>query len=368
MTAQTRPILAFALGDAAGIGSELAARMISDTRVKEAARLLVVGDRRQLEQGAAQARLALDIPDWDPDREQDTALVERRNIAAGDVITGQGNAITGGAALDNFASALRICAAGAAQAACFTPFNKHSMRLANPSYVDEIGFIQSVLGTDAEGAEFNVLDEIWNARVTSHVPLSRVAGLLNEDLVLKRIRLTDETMRSAGKPRPRIAVAALNPHAGDGGNFGHEEDAIIAPAVARAAQLQINVTGPIPADTVYMRAVKGEFDVVLSMYHDQGQIAMKLIGFDRGVTLIGGFPFWIATPAHGTAYDIAGKGTANPDATRNAMLLAARLSSQSGVPLAPPDERHSAIAAEIVRGETAGSLEGPARFAGIGGD
>jgi len=353
MTAQTRPLLAFALGDAAGIGSELAARMIADTQVREAARLLVVGDRRQLEQGAAQSGLALDIPDWDADRLQDVALVERRNIAADEVLAGHGSAVTGGAALDNFASALRISAAGAAQATCFTPFNKHAMRLANPSYVDEIGFIQAVLDTDAEGAEFNVLDEIWNARVTSHVPLSQVAGLLNEDLVLKRIRLTDETMRGAGKPRPRIAVAALNPHAGDGGNFGHEDDAIIAPAVARAAELQINVKGPIPADTVYMRAVKGEFDVVLSMYHDQGQIAMKLIGFDRGVTLIGGFPFWIATPAHGTAYDIAGKGMANPDATRNAVLLAARLSSQSGASLAPPDEQRRAIAAEIVRGAEA---------------
>jgi len=353
MTVETRPTIAFALGDAAGIGSELAARMIADPQVKAAARLLVVGDRRQVEQGAAQAGLAVDIPDWDADRDQDIALVERRNIDTGSVIAGAGSAVTGGAALDNFAAALRLCGAGAAAATCFTPFNKHSMRLANPSYVDEIGFIQATLNTDAEGAEFNVLDEIWNARVTSHVPLSQVAGLLNEELVLKRIRLTDETMRGAGKPRPRIAVAALNPHAGDGGNFGHEDDAIIAPAVQRAAEMQIDVTGPIPADTVYMRAVKGEFDVVLSMYHDQGQIAMKLIGFDRGVTLIGGFPFWISTPAHGTAYNIAGQSIANPDATRNAVLLAARLSSQSNTPLAPPDDRHRAIAGEVVRGAEA---------------
>lgn len=350
MAAGPRPTLAFAVGDAAGIGSELAARMIADNRVKEAARLLVIGDRRQIAQGAAQAGLALDLPDWDGDIFQDVALVERQNIDMAGVTAGSGNAATGGAALDNFASALRLCAAGAASATCFTPFNKHSMRLANPAYVDEIGFIQSVLGTDAEGAEFNVLDEIWNARVTSHVPLSKVAGILTEELVLKRIRLTEDTMRGAGKPHPRIAVAALNPHAGDGGNFGHEDDDIIAPAVRRAAEMQINVKGPLPADTVYLRAVKGEFDVVLSMYHDQGQIAMKLIGFDRGVTLVGGFPFWIATPAHGTAYDIAGKGIANPDATRNALLLAARLATQSETAIAAPDDQRRAIAAEIVHG------------------
>lgn len=348
MTTETRPTLAFALGDAAGIGSELAARMACDPRILDAARLLVIGDRRQLDQGAGQAGIALDLPGWHPDRAQDVCFIERGNLDAAPVPAGQGNAATGAAALDNFATALRLCAAGAAHATCFTPFNKHSMRLAEPSYVDEIGFIQKILDVDTEGAEFNVLDEIWNARVTSHVPLSRVAALITEEAVLKRIRLTDATMRGAGKPHPRIAVAALNPHAGDGGNFGHEEDAVIAPAVARAAALQIDVKGPIPSDTVYLRAVKGEFDVVLSMYHDQGQIAMKLIGFDRGVTLIGGFPFWIATPAHGSAYDIAGKGIANPDATRNALLLAARLATRDGTVLAPPDDRRRAIAREVV--------------------
>ena len=353
MTTETRPTLAFALGDAAGIGSELAARMVADAAVRAAARLIVIGDRRQLDQGAQQAGIALDVPAWQPGAGQEVCLVERGNLDMAAVTAGLGGEATGAAALDNFATALRLCAAGAAHATCFTPFNKHSMRLADPSYVDEIGFIQNVLGVDTEGAEFNVLDEIWNARVTSHVPLSQVAALITEEAVLKRIRLTDTTMRGAGKPHPRIAVAALNPHAGDGGNFGQEEEAIIAPAIRRAAQLQIDVKGPIPSDTVYMRAVKGEFDVVLSMYHDQGQIAMKLIGFDRGVTLIGGFPFWIATPAHGSAYDIAGKGIASPDATRNALTLAARLAVRDGVELAAPDDRQRAIEREVLHGTAA---------------
>ena len=348
MALEVRPTIAFALGDSAGIGSELAAKVLCDAQVKAAARLIVLGDRRQIDQGAAQAGIALDLPGWDPSRLDDAALVDRRNIDAAAVVAGEGDARTGGAALDNFASALRICAGGGAQAVCFTPFNKYSMRLADADYVDEIGFIQRVLNTDAEGTEFNVLDELWNARVTSHVPLSKVPGLLTEELVLQCIRLTDQTMRGTGKPRPRIAVAALNPHAGDGGNFGHEDDEIIAPAVARAAALQIDVKGPIPADTVYMRAAKGEFDGVLSMYHDQGQIAMKLIGFDRGVTLVGGFPFWIATPAHGTAYDIAGQGIANSGATRNALLLAARLVRESGITLPHAEQQREAIGAEVV--------------------
>ena len=120
-------------------------------------------------------------------------------------------------------------------------------------------------------------------------------------------------------------MAGLNPHAGDGGNFGHEDDQIIRPAVEQAKQEGINVEGPFPPDTVFVRATKGTFDAVLTMYHDQGQIAMKLIGFDRGVTLLGGFPFPICTPAHGSAYDIAGKGIANIGASKAAVLLAAKM-------------------------------------------
>ncbi len=134
-------------------------------------------------------------------------------------------------------------------------------------------------------------------------------------------------MRDAGIAAPRIAVAGLNPHAGDGGNFGREEIDVIGPAVEDARRNGADVQGPFPPDTVFVRARNGAFDAVVTMYHDQGQIAMKLMGFDRGVTLMGGFPFPICTPAHGTAYDIAGKGIAHIGATRAAVLLAARLGS-----------------------------------------
>lgn len=338
-----RPILALALGDAAGIGSELAARALADEELREAADFVVFGDRRQLKQGAAQA--ASPPPEPGPG----LRLIDLGNLDPERVAPGEGSAVTGAAALENFAAALAFCAGGGAHATCFTPFNKHSMRLAKPDYVDEIGFVKAVTGAEAEGREFNVLDELWNARVTSHVPLSQVAGLIDRERVVESLRLTDATMRKAGKPRPRIAVAALNPHAGDGGNFGTEEAEILAPAVAEAQAEQLAVEGPIPSDTVYLRAVRGEFDAVMSMYHDQGQIAMKLIGFDRGVTLIGGFPFWIATPAHGTAYDIAGQGRADPNATRRALLLAAELAARDGA--AKPED--AAVEAALEKAEAA---------------
>jgi len=164
--------------------------------------------------------------------------------------------------------------------------------------------------------------------VTSHIPLSQVPGAITEAAILRSLRLTHDAMTAAGFARPRIAVAALNPHAGDGGNFGREEIDLIEPAVQKGSTEGIAVDGPFPSDTVFLRAKGGQYDAVLTMYHDQGQIAMKLMGFERGVTMLGGYPFPICTPAHGTAYDIAGRGIANPGAAREAFLLAARAASR----------------------------------------
>jgi 4-hydroxythreonine-4-phosphate dehydrogenase len=152
-----------------------------------------------------------------------------------------------------------------------------------------------------------------------------VSAHITGDGIIEALTLADRCMRQAGYARPRIAVAALNPHAGDNGNFGREEIEVIGPAVERAKALQLAVDGPYPSDTVYLRAKRGDFDGVLSMYHDQGQIAIKLMGFERGVTLLGGLPVAICTPAHGTAYDIAGKGVANDGAARAAFMLAKKM-------------------------------------------
>ncbi|WMS42823.1 4-hydroxythreonine-4-phosphate dehydrogenase PdxA [Acuticoccus sp. MNP-M23] len=324
-----RPLIALALGDPSGIGNELAIKALSDEETFEGADWLVIGDRRMWQLGEEQAGTALELPDFDPAHFDRAAFLDLAHAEMDAIETGTSSMAGGSVALANFDLALRLAADGAADAVCFTPFNKHAMRLGDPSYVDEIGFIKRAIGTDVSGSEFNVLDEVWNARVTSHVPLSEVAGLITEERLLRAITLTHQTMEGAGIANPKIGVAGLNPHAGDGGNFGTEDDNIIAPAVKKAAEKQFRVDGPIPSDTVYVRALKGEFDAVLTMYHDQGQIAMKLIGFDRGVTLIGGYPFWIATPAHGTAYDIAGSGEANPGATIKALQLASRLSRRS---------------------------------------
>jgi 4-hydroxythreonine-4-phosphate dehydrogenase len=325
-----KPRIAVAMGDPAGISPELAAKLLASPSIREAAELVVFGDRRVLEAGARVAGSNLDIDvlksaDDISGYRGKPILLDLNNLDPASVALGKATAAGGKFALQNFRLALQHAAAGNAAAVFFTPFNKHAMRLADSSYDDEINFVRAVLKNAGPASEFNVLGDLWNARVTSHIPLSKVAQSITAEAILRGLALTEASMRAAGFAKPRIAVAALNPHAGDGGNFGREEIDIIEPAVRTAVGKGLAVEGPFPADTVFLRAKNGQFDAVLTMYHDQGQIAMKLMGFDRGATLIGGFPFPICTPAHGTAYEIAGKGIANTGAAEQAFLLAASI-------------------------------------------
>ena len=310
---QARPVLALAMGDPAGISLELAAKLMADDEARSLADYIVVGDSRAFAEGSKVAGVSLDLPVWHPgdgdiDLSQGAVIADLGHYEPGAVERGKASKAGGAFALANFRTVLRLANRGGADAATFTPFNKNAMRLAFPPYVDEIEVITAETGATYDGREFNILGNLWNARVTSHVPLSGVAELITKDRVLGGIRLTNESMKAAGFEKPRIAVAALNPHAGDGGNFGHEDD----------------------AETVFLRAKRGDYDVVQTMYHDQGQIAMKLMGFELGVTLIGGYGFHVCTPAHGTAYDIAGQGIANLGATREAMRVAARMAEPKG--------------------------------------
>jgi 4-hydroxythreonine-4-phosphate dehydrogenase len=174
-------------------------------------------------------------------------------------------------------------------------------------------------------SEINVLDDLWTSRVTSHVGLRQVSALITKEAVYDAIVLIVGALRLAGVAEPRLLVAALNPHGGEGGLFGNEEIEAIAPAIEQARMEGIQASGPFPADTIFLRARKGGCDAVVSMYHDQGQIAMKLMGFERGVTVQGGLPLPITTPAHGTAFDIAGQGKANPQGLYQAFRLACRM-------------------------------------------
>ena len=330
--ADRRPLIALAIGDPAGISPELAARLIVSERIAAKARLAVIGDRRILQSGADTAGIALQIDTVEAGAigiAEAPVLVDLKNLDPRDLPVGEATVAGGRFAVDNFTFALELADAGKVAAVCYTPFNKKAMRLAHPGYDDESRFITETLGFNGKVKEFNVLDTVWNARVTSHIPLKDVAANLSKEAILSEISLTTECLKRSGIAAPRLLVAGLNPHAGDGGSFGMEEIDIIAPAVEAAQAQGFDVSGPLPADTVFVTALKSGHHAVLTMYHDQGQIAMKLMGFDRGVTMLGGLPFPVCTPAHGTAYDIAGQGIANPLASEEAVLLAARMATST---------------------------------------
>lgn len=324
-----RPVIAVAMGDPAGVSPELTAQMVDLPEARDAARLIVIGDRRIFDRGAREAGVTTDLPTVDSVEagldSDGPVFVDLGHLDPADVDRGQATPAGGAFATRNFREALMLANDQRVDAVCFTPFNKKAMRYAYPGYDDEIRFVADVTGFTGKVREFNVLEKVWNARVTSHVPLKDVSANLSEDAILAELELTVACLKQAGIAAPRVAVAGLNPHAGDGGSFGSEEIDIIEPAVARAKEMGYDADGPFPSDTVFLRALKDNYHAVLTMYHDQGQIAMKMMGFDKGVTMMGGLPFPLCTPAHGTAYDIAGRGMADIGATREALRLAVRM-------------------------------------------
>jgi 4-hydroxythreonine-4-phosphate dehydrogenase len=317
-----RPRIALVCGDPAGIGPELAARLLADPATHEAADVLLISDPGVIEQGGRAAGVALQF-----DR-PGTARLLPHALPEGGVPKAEASTAGGQYALQTLARGIGMIEAGQAYALCFAPLNKTSLHLAGMRHQDELHWFAELLGHAGPISELNVLEKLWTARVTSHVPLMSVGALLAPEAIVEMVALIDRALRAAGIAAPRIAVCGLNPHNGDNGNFGREEIDIIEPGVALARKNGLPASGPFPADTVFVRASRGEFDAVVTMYHDQGQIAMKLMGFDRGVTVAGGLPVPITTPAHGSAFDIVGKGIANPGAMLNAFALACRMTRQ----------------------------------------
>ena len=328
----TLPLLGLMLGDATGIGAEQCARVLADGRLRDAARLLVVGDARLLMQGARDAGVELktctygepESIDW---MRHDIPVIDLANQDPASVKRGTMSPEAGRIAGQTLAAMVDMALAGRIDGITFAPLNKAALHAGGWRFNDEHQLFAHLTGHSGFFGEMNVLDGLWMARVTSHVSLRTALEQITAARIGEALALADATMRGAGFASPRIAVAALNPHGGENGLFGREEIEIIAPAVARAAASGIDCRGPFPADTVFLKAFGGDFDGVVTMYHDQGQIATKLQGFNRGVTVTAGLKTVFTTPAHGTAFDIVGKGCANTGALEQAVRLAARLAA-----------------------------------------
>ncbi len=328
-----KPTMGVLLGDSSGIGPEIVAKLVNRPEIYEQANVLIVGDYRVFRMGQKVADLTqpitittqIDSVSFESGR---PAFYDFPTISDAEVTVGKVNAKSGKAVFDTLSLMLNLALGKKVDGFVFAPFNKEAMLLGGSPYHSELDFFKEKFNRPDIPGEVNVLDDLWTTRVTSHIGIGQVSALITRDNVFNTIRFMDGVLRTFGVENPRLAVSALNPHAGEGGMFGSEEMEAITPAIEMARAAGIHAEGPFPADTIYLRIQKGNYNAVISMYHDQGQIATKLLGFDRGVTVHGGLPIAIATPAHGSAFDIAGQGKANPEGLTCAFRIASRLAAR----------------------------------------
>jgi 4-hydroxythreonine-4-phosphate dehydrogenase len=326
-----KPTVALTLGDPSGIGPELIAKLLTRRDVIGQANVVVVGDSWLWEEGQAIAGVNVvtrTVSHFDEVRSLPNgapSFLPVESIRPGQAPRSTVSSAAGDSVLKVLGMCLDAATAGMIDAICFAPLNKRSMGMSGMKFTDELHFFANHLKVTSYVCEFNTLGNLWTSRVSSHVPLKDVVLYLTRERIIESVKLLYAALHSAGFEHPRVAVAGLNPHAGDGGSFGREEIDIIAPAVTEANAQGYPVAGPFPADTIFLKAREGQYDGVVTLYHDQGQIALKLLGFDKGVTIQGGLPIPITTPAHGTAFDIAGQNKANVEATVQAFLIACRM-------------------------------------------
>lgn len=321
-----RPRLALSMGDPSGIGPELAVKLLADTANLARADVFVLADEAEIHAAAAEAGVSVPLA-AEPSAEAATAVGSR--LAGRKFVRGKVTREAGERVMADLLDALAMFGRGEVDGIIFTPLNKSALHLAGMHEEDELRWFAKELGFEGTTSELNFVPGLTTSRVTSHVPIKDVAGLISARAVAESIRLLNRVVQGSGISNPRLAVCALNPHAGENGQFGREEIDHIAPGIALTQSEGIDSTGPYPCDTVFIKARAGEFDGVVTMYHDQGQIAMKLMGFDQGVTVQGGLPVPIATPAHGTAYEIVGQGIAKTGPSQRAFEIAVDLAVQN---------------------------------------
>jgi 4-hydroxythreonine-4-phosphate dehydrogenase len=327
-----RPIIAITLGDPAGVGPEIIAKCLTSTGVWELCRPIVVGDAGALARAIAlvSAPLATHPITEVTEASFDPARPDVLDAGAVDITAlqrGRVSALGGRAAASYIKQAVQLALEGHVAAVVTAPINKAALSSAGIPYIGHTEMLAALTGA-SRVTTMLATTGLRVVHVTRHLPLARVAEHITRDHVLETIRLTDEGLRSMGIAEPRVAVAALNPHGGDDGLVGREEIDEIGPAVALARAEGVDAQGPIPADSVFFRAIRGEFDAVVAMYHDQGHIPIKTHGFERSVTVTLGLPIVRTSVDHGTAFDIAWTGVASDESLVEAIRLAAEMAAQ----------------------------------------
>jgi 4-hydroxythreonine-4-phosphate dehydrogenase len=322
------PVVAVTLGDPAGIGPEIIARTFAEEGFQDENKALVVGDGRMLRRAARLLELPLRVNEVSHPEE---ALFEKGSadvLQVGelpvDLPFGELDARAGDAAFEYVRRATELALEGSVSAVATAPLNKEAMHLGGHKYPGHTEILAELTGT-RDFAMMLVTSELRVIHVSTHVSLREAIDRVSQERVLTVIHLARDVLCKIGVEEPRIAVAGLNPHAGEHGLFGDEDAERIAPAITEAVEEGIDASGPHPPDTVFARARKGEFDMVVVQYHDQGHIPIKLMGFEGGVNVTVGLPFFRTSVDHGTAFDIAGTGKADHSSMRAALDLAREL-------------------------------------------
>ena len=321
------------MGDGAGIGPEVVLKAIVSPQVTDRCAPLIIGDSRVFL--SLLHSLRIDIPlqvyrdfnriNWSG---KEIRLLEVEGAPEKLPIPGKIDAGWARVAMNSVDLGVELAGKGEVSALITGPINKEGIHRAGYKFQGHTDYLAYLTGTE-NYAMMLIGGDIRVVLVTVHIPLDEVSSSLDREEIVRKIYQARDAMHRFGIREPRIAVAGLNPHAGEGGAFGREEIEIIAPAVEECRREGVVVSGPLPPDTLFYKMVHGEYDVAVVMYHDQGLIPLKMLAFDRGVNITLGLPFVRTSPDHGTAYDIAGEGRADPRSMIEAIETACRLTSNS---------------------------------------
>ena len=329
------PRIGITMGDPAGIGPEVVLKAVAEPEVLRLCTPIIIGDAQWLAHTARTLNLqcGYEIVRREeplPDELIGPVIYHLDNIH-GHIEWGRESDLAGRAAAQYIEAAVELCLAGAIDAIATAPINKRALFLGGYRFPGHTEFLAHLTGTKEYAMAF-VAANLRVVLLSTHVPLAEAIRLVERDRIVRTIHLTHREMRRWGIERPRIAMAALNPHGAEGGLFGVEEASEIMPAVEHCRQVEgIDVYGPISADTVFLRAARGEFDVVVACYHDQAMIPVKCLSFGEAVNVTLGLPFIRTSVDHGTAFDIAGRGIAEHSSMVAAITLAAQLVRAEGL-------------------------------------
>jgi 4-hydroxythreonine-4-phosphate dehydrogenase len=320
------------MGDPAGIGPEVVLKAVAEEEVRRACIPVIIGDAQLLAHTARTLDLqsGYDIVRADePFPEHSEPVIYHLDNISGLIEPGIESGVAGKAAGGYIEAAVELCAAGSIDAVATAPINKRALFLGGYSFPGHTEFFAHLTGAEDYAMAF-VAGNLRIVLLSTHVPLSEAIRLVERDRIVRRINLANRELQRWGIEKPRVAVAALNPHGAEGGLFGVEEASEIMPAIDACRRDDINVQGPYSADTVFLRASRGEFDAVIACYHDQAMIPVKCLSFGEAVNVTLGLPFIRTSVDHGTAFDIAGKGLAEHSSMVAAIKLAADLSTRAG--------------------------------------